>query len=614
MTRSNRPPCFFAAICFIVSTIADPSVESDACAGSGCQDKGSNLIQVQRSKERVSEEGGDDETEEPSGDVDVALYGELTLATTVVLVNLSNYTGLIMSKDNTKSPDVSHQFGLDPEADRDLLFAKVEGFYSVLHQILGSEAEALCPKNSFPQIMRCITIAGCALQKVVPKHLSLEAFTLLLELSTRFATIQWPQLTQALDEEHAVQASEAVLVPEEWSCDLSDDGEVGGDASLLQRSTAGTSATLALALENSLAMEKAMKSTHEAFDAHAHNSSMERTLGAFGDAWRTFCGNLGCDHSNYWDVYGVSHQHTLSLLEAGASAQHMRTHVTNRHALELRVQHFLAEHGDAFAKHAYRVDDGIHEQMSSYFAEGKEALKRDTLEWILHQEDDLSHVRRLLDQERFALFVARKGKAADVSEATESHALVQAGEAEEQLSKYGGRRRRRRRIFKVIGDAVVSVVNSVVDFVKDLFECVGTVKSLAAVGYCKKFPLPTSVVGVGVGFGASVGENLGSLLQGTRVANIRIFMGMVVGAVPGSPVTGGIRTGVGIGGRVACTASSCNIGISVGVVAAALWPTGDPQCFFGQYLIGFRCMMGGGISVSILCCNFDLATGAENCR
>jgi len=345
-----------------------------------------------------------------------------------------------------------------------------------------------------------------------------------------------------------------------------------------------------------------MSATHAAFDAH--NSSMSSTLSAFRDAWHPFCKDVSCDHTNYWDVYGASHQHSLSLVDAGASVQHFHVHVRNRLALELRTQKFLAEHGDKFAKHAYRADAGVHEQMTSYFAQGKDALQRDTLRWVVHEED-ASRLLRLFDQDRFAAFVANQ---------PDSSALVQTNAEAEQLAEYGGRRRRRRRVFKVIGDAVVNVVKKVTSFVVSLFKCVGDVKTLAAVGYCKKFPYPESVVGVGVGFGAAVGEKLGTLLQGKVVPYIKVFMGMVVGAIPGSPHLGGVRVGVGIGGNVQCTASSCSLGISVGGVASGLFATNDPNCVFGWWLVGFRCMMGAGVAISVVCCSFDLTNGKENCR
>merc|ERR1712194_220894 len=412
-----------------------------------------------------------------------------------------------------------------------------------------------------------------------------------------------------------------VLVPAQFTCDLTDDTE---SDSLLERGSAeaGTSA-LAKALGTSLSMERAMRSTHKVFDDHGLNSSMQITLVALREAWHPFCDDVACDHTNYWDIYGVSHAHTASLIEAGASINHLRTHIKNRMNLELRVQKFLSAHGDKFAESAYRVDsESAHDQMRVYFAKGKAALVRDTMKFISSQEDDVTKVLRLLDEERFATFLAQQPNDTQTAilandGTAEVRALAQmsahALAAQEEYSQYGGRRRRRRRIFKAIGNAISSVVNAVVSFVKDLFACIGSVKSMAAVGYCKKFPLPTSIVGVGVGFGASIGEDLGSLLQGNRVPNIRIFMGMVVGAVPGSPVTGGLRTGIGVGGRVSCTPTTCNLGISVGAVAAALWPTADPACFFGSFLIGFRCMKGAGVSISIMCCHFDLVTGAENC-
>jgi len=613
---------FLVYVCFFVCAVADADVAPHGCVGQGCQDRGSNLLQVQREKDRISDGDEEDDQDEDGPVAEVGsdeLYGELTLATTVVMVNVTNYTGLIMSEENVQPNTLSHKFGVDPAADLDLLFEKSDGFFSVMHEFLGNDAD-LCPRRSFSSIMRCIGIAICALSKVVPAKLSLEAFTLLVELGQRFEAITWPELEQVMDESGMVKMNGELLVPPQYACDLTDDTQTESLIELSMKKD--ESSSLSTALRTSLSMERAMRLTHKALDDHGTNASIHPTIAAFRKAWQPFCQDVTCDHTNYWDIYGVSHAHTGKLIQAGASVHHLRNHIKNRMSLELKVQKFLSVHGDEFAESAYRVvGESAHHEMQSYFGQGKAALRRDTLAYVLSQGDDAANLLRHFDDNRFAAFVSQRIKATDVGNLTDissSQALVETNSQEllneEGLVKYGGRRRRRRRVFKVIGDGIKSVVNSVVDFVKDLFACVGSVKSLAAVGYCKKFPLPTSVVGVGVGFGASVGEDLGSLLQGTRVPNIRIFMGMVVGAVPGSPVTGGIRTGIGVGGRVACTPSTCNLGISVGAVAAALWPTMDPQCFFGTFLIGFRCMKGGGVSVSILCCHFDLVTGAENCR
>merc|ERR1719440_1128984 len=106
----------------------------------------------------------------------------------------------------------------------------------------------------------------------------------------------------------------------------------------------------------SAALVSAAETTHAVLDSHTANSSVEETVAALHRAWQVPCEMLACDHTNYWDLLGASHGHSLALIEAGASAHHMRVHVGVRSRLEHRMQVFLGTDGMLFANRIIRTE------------------------------------------------------------------------------------------------------------------------------------------------------------------------------------------------------------------------------------------------------------------
>lgn len=620
---------------------ADASTPADTCAAAGtCQPRALGADMLQRAQtadvrgkfERLHE---DDNVEYASmsdvedgatrnlglkkGNATLDIYGELLLSTAFVLANLSNYTGLYMSKDNNaRSNTIRHQFGLDAAADLGLLYEKVRGFYDVLHKLLQTDATKLCPTNDFSNIMRCIGIAECALQKAVPAPVSIETYTLLVELVQRFETISWPLLEEALDTSGAVRVVGEVMIPPAWTCDQMDNGDDSGMPSLLEQDIEDArSVALANALSTLRAMERAAKLTHKAFDDHLPNSSMVATHAVVSEAWYEFCKQVACDHTNLWDIYGASHAHTSALIEAGVSISHLRNHIKNRMLLELRVQHFLGAHGETFAKRAYRDDAGaVHQQMLSYFTNGRTALRRDSMKFFSSLGGDMTKVFGLIDQDRFSLYLAQRRiggiheNGVTQEDGMEIPALVQSGAG-------AGAAGTGPQWDMLLGDkngCVNCIAGPLVDYFVNELACFGKVKSLGSIGYGKKFPQPTSVFGVGASFGANVGTDLRKLLDGQFAPSISLWASLVVGACPGSAVTGGVRVGVGVGGSLTCTPTTCSVKVAVGSVLSGLYPTGSPECVFGTALGPFRCMASHGVAVSVLCCDFDLTTGENGCR
>lgn len=178
---------------------------------------------------------------------------------------------------------------------------------------------------------------------------------------------------------------------------------------------------------------------------------------------------------------------------------------------------------------------------------------------------------------------------------------------------------------RAVGRVVKSVAKAakaVAHFVVNLFRCIGTITSMVAVGYCKKFPvtlppIPSPNRGVGLSLTASRVHGLGEMLAGKAPSvGVAVKISAVIGAIPGTPFSGGVRAGSGMGVSFSCVqGKTCNVGLSAGYVVSALVPTRrEKTCVAGGWFKGFRCMVAAGVSISTICCNLDVVTGKTNCR
>ena len=75
---------------------------------------------------------------------------------------------------------VTHSFG-DLLADLELLYDKVDGFYTILHQHMGTDGPLYCPKRHAGTIRECISVAMCLLQSAVPVHVPLYVYASYME-------------------------------------------------------------------------------------------------------------------------------------------------------------------------------------------------------------------------------------------------------------------------------------------------------------------------------------------------------------------------------------------------------------------------------------------------
>jgi hypothetical protein len=179
---------------------------------------------------------------------------------------------------------------------------------------------------------------------------------------------------------------------------------------------------------------------------------------------------------------------------------------------------------------------------------------------------------------------------------------------------------------KKVAKVVKKVTSAVAKFVASTFACAGKVGVMVTAGYSKKWPSPVALTGVSAAMSISISgskgdlRELGTFLTGTMTVSIKFGIAFGIGATPFTEYTGGLTTGVGIGGSISCSfniggGAGCKIGISVGATAAGKIPIGaDPLCPVGPMLLIFKCMRTYGAAVSLMCCSHDFLTAETNCR
>ncbi|CAJ1382944.1 unnamed protein product [Effrenium voratum] len=285
----------------------------------------------------------------PEGPDPLAEYGphaDLSMALSLVLTNLSNYSGLINSRDVPHNANLTYYFGADPHQDLLVLYDKVQGFYEVLHEVLGENASRYCPYRSQYYMPACIEIAACLVQRDVPKYMPLEAYAPILEQVTRFETIIWEAIKHGLGSEDPSEIGADLDIPQEYICDENDHSH-DHPASLLQGDVSQTSAV-------SSAMHRATRSTHQILAEHAANTSLDHTVQRLEEAWHPVCNALGCDHTNFLDIHLASHRHSMALMQASSTSQ-LHAHIKSRQKLHLNMVRFTNTHGAAFADRFYRT-------------------------------------------------------------------------------------------------------------------------------------------------------------------------------------------------------------------------------------------------------------------
>ena len=272
---------------------------------------------------------------------------ELTVALPLLIINMTNCTGLI--RDGSLATNVSFHAS-DYQHDLPFVMDCAAGFYAVLGDFMAaaSEGPSPCVPEDLRTYMACIVAASCIVQAAVPAHVSMEVYAMILEQVTRFEEITWPLLRDALlHEEGGNSLAVDALLPEAYICDGSEhdhaflqfDAKTSRETSLRQlTSMVGTehAATMSMALD----LKAAAAASHQIMNSHAVNASLDETIDKLQQAWHPVCQKLGCDHTNFWDIYLQHHKHALALLET-KHAGLLRSDIKLRFHLEQRVQRLL---------------------------------------------------------------------------------------------------------------------------------------------------------------------------------------------------------------------------------------------------------------------------------
>jgi len=592
---------------------------------------------------------------------------DLILALPLVLQNLTKYSNLISLASDPEAKKASvtrHVFG-DADSDKEFLLDQVAGFFATLHADSHAKATgvtAKCPKNDITVIKPCVEMSLCEVQTHLDanpkiKKTYMTTYALLEQLAAGFADINYGILDHALKTEdpafpeytsHSeysthMSSYDTYLEPSQFACKKK--------TALAQEDDSNEhTAVRAAAYHTSEVLQAAAKVAHTVLDLHTHNSSAEATLEALHQAFKPSCELLNCDHTNYFDLFGASHSHSLALIEADASAQHMRTHIRTRNRLDVRMNRFLSEHGTQFLKDGklalYRTEGTTTEATMEHYYSG---LRGDIMSFAASHsktkmEDELMVVigkqrmsrdheeRRALEDGSQGEFHGNDGPETEIDEEHQNDQLDDSeldtglSEIAEEDAVAGRRRRRwlrrrRRRWFiqKAV-KAVVKAVNTAWKFIMSTFACIGKTALMAAGGYGQKYFSEGATAGFGIAFSMSDSiSSLGTFLRGQMVRSISFSVGFVCPFVPYGAIAGGVRSGVGIAGSIGCGTTGCSVGISVGSVVAGLIPTEDPKCVVGKYLNGtppngWTCFISVSVAVSLMCCTHNFFTGSSNCR
>lgn len=296
----------------------------------------------------------------------VLLYA--TLWTVVNVSRISNQVGFHGggADDNT----LTHGFWTNK--DLEALHDNSEGLRDVMINIDAANA-GTCPPQSadgdfthLTHIKACVDAALCVIASNVMTEEDIKSLTMLREYYGKFEDITWDKLWGQLNEEKMTQedVSDAAKSPfGNKDIDFQDAAElacVGVTAFVDELDGSATFAQMdskATAYRASVALVDAARTTHALLDSHQQNSSVDATIEALQRAWEPPCKLLNCDHTNYWDLLGASHAHSIALIESGASAHHMQVHLRTRGRLEIRMQRFLAgANGREFASRIYRTE------------------------------------------------------------------------------------------------------------------------------------------------------------------------------------------------------------------------------------------------------------------
>lgn len=539
-------------------------------------------------------------------DVSVESFGpdaELASSFPFVMMNLSNFSGLIT---NESHPGIQHRFG-NVTKDLNLLYEKVEGFYAILHERMGADGPVYCPLQSYMHLPTCITIATCLLQSSVPQHISMAFYSSIMEQAARFEDVTWQVIESALSfESHGQQTLIRDAVPSKYRCDAFEEASkvVEGPTypepsnhtghALVEVSHGASKASATLAF--SAALHGATRSMHRILDSHHLNSSLDATLGNLEDLWRPICEQLGCDPSNYWEIFLSTHQQTMALLQTSAAAT-MRKEILQRAQLERRVQRFVGEHGEALRGRLWRpYEEGPAVESGKAYAEKGRAAVLQLVPAVVKTlaKVDARRAMRFLDQVELKKYVQRKAESQ--GKILDSKELLEA-------------------------EVALTLKTSNTWFIDNWpggLKCFGKFSLFYTQGYYKSI-VSSGAFGATFAFGLSAGvaSSLEQLVYGLEPAGwFSFFMSFSAGLAAGPPTGPWFWSGMCASGTLQCGCGPCEFSLTVGAVAivATEWTNGLVCPIRFPPATGIKCSQGAGVFFTTFCCKVNMVTGAHDCR
>lgn len=491
---------------------------------------------------------------------------ELGMALPLALINISTF--------QTKLAPTNTSNSLDQHLDT--LTDLVSGFYAVLHKEMKEDGPLYCPEGNVGLIPMCIALSTCLLQAKVPSKVSMEFYGAMMEQVARFEEVTWETILRALGKEGNLNLDSATI-PSKYACDSRDLGNhslaqpLG--AALLQEDS-----EMERRLIMSRALQRSVESSHRILDSVFWNSSqhqLDSVAEQLDSVWRPICDELGCDSSNYLDVFLTSHRQSAMLLQTNMAA-HLRNEIKQRMKLERKVQEVIAGRD---AQKFWRPDDYQDASVESFHA--YHAKGRAGIEHMLKRARKLGvdKMMLLVNQVDMAFHKRPLEQAFDHEVSNLSLAAVESGDFWDDLAK--------------------------------VFDCIGYGARFTSTGYSYSF---NDYVSLALGLSAGDSASLRGLIEMQELTVwASIYAAFAVGACTDI---------FWVGAQASMTASfGCGyprLSVTVGFIAAALSKWYSPLvCPFGPTYFGWpniKCSQAHGFYVTTICCVFDFRTNEHNCR
>lgn len=526
---------------------------------------------------------------------DLEKLQELAVSLPIVLVNLSNYSGLISSGKNVPHLNVVYRFG-NYSKDLELLHDKTAGFYGALHEVMGEDANKYCPRKDWAHIEQCIRIASCLIEPAVEAGKLPIAF--LVSIMEQLATfdVVWNMLTEALIKESNInQTAPGQFPPAKYMCDMFeklDATSLAVPSAMIQEED---NAAVRSAFSTSAALDKATRESHQILTSLTSSDNVSHSVvKRWEEAWYPVCVRMRCDHTNYWDVVLASYKQTLLFMKRGALS-HLKAEIINRAALQRRFQSHLSEHPVLMQLWRREVQASSLEAAHAYGLAGNKAVKR-VLKNFLESPGGLSKMMKLVDRVEF-----------------EKWQRTKAAEAQEEATPLRGQ----------VSNQSLALLSTgsegIWDFFANMIKCFGKWSLWYAQGYYKSLLTYGSIsLGMSGGYAAAFEELVKD--QVVPGAFVSVWAAVGVGltvTTPGMLPSAWIGLSASVAASLGCENNNRGIelAISVGAMVAGIRPLAShPMCPMGGVFLGIHCFHAIGGTFSLLCCKFNLATGTNNCR